>query len=103
MGDAAEGEESTEATAGLSLTMMDVLLRPVEFFRGMSGLMTAVWNAPSEPVSALQVQWFIITTDFNFINKDGNLFVSSRIDCYVLGPKTYPVYGIVRKRSPFAK
>lgn len=55
MGDAAEGEESTEATAGLSLTMMDVLLRPVEFFRGMSGLMTAVWNAPSEPVSALQV------------------------------------------------
>lgn len=69
MGDAAEGEESTEATAGLSLTMMDVLLRPVEFFRGMSGLMTAVWNAPSEPVSALQVQWFIIPTDFNFINK----------------------------------
>lgn len=54
VGDAAEGEESTEATAGLSLTMMDVLLRPVEFFRGMSGLMTAVWNAPSEPVSALQ-------------------------------------------------
>lgn len=87
MGDAAEGEESTEATAGLSLTMMDVLLRPVEFFRGMSGLMTAVWNAPSEPVSALQVQWFIIPTDFNFINKDGNLFVSSRIDCFVLVQK----------------
>lgn len=100
MGDAAEGEESTEATAGLSLTMMDVLLRPVEFFRGMSGLMTAVWNAPSEPVSALQVQWFIIPTDFN---KDGNLFVSSRIDCFVLRPKTYPVYGIISKRSPFAK
>ncbi|XP_062589725.1 microsomal triglyceride transfer protein large subunit-like [Saccostrea cucullata] len=54
VGDAAEGEESVEATAGLSLTMMDVLLRPVEFFRGMSGLMSAVWNAPSEPVSALQ-------------------------------------------------
>ncbi|XP_022315844.2 microsomal triglyceride transfer protein large subunit-like [Crassostrea virginica] len=54
VGDAAEGEETTEATAGLSLTMMDVLLRPVEFFRGMSGLMSAVWNAPSEPVSALQ-------------------------------------------------
>lgn len=57
VGDAAEGEETTEATAGLSLTMMDVLLRPVEFFRGMSGLMSAVWNAPSEPVSALQVTW----------------------------------------------
>lgn len=40
---------------------------------------------------------------FNFINKDGNLFVSSRIDCFVLIPKTYPVYGIIRKRSPFAK
>ncbi|XP_048761534.2 microsomal triglyceride transfer protein large subunit-like [Ostrea edulis] len=54
VGDAAEGEEAVDATAGLSLTMLDVLLRPVEFFRGMSGLMSAVWSAPSEPVSALQ-------------------------------------------------
>lgn len=56
VGDAAEGEEAVDATAGLSLTMLDVLLRPVEFFRGMSGLMSAVWSAPSEPVSALQVE-----------------------------------------------
>lgn len=44
-----------EATAGLGLKILDVLLPPVEFFRGSSGLMSAVWNAPSEPVSALQV------------------------------------------------
>ena len=57
------GEE--EATAGLGLSILDVLLPPVEFFRGSGGLMSAVWNAPSEPVSALQVsivspyiQWF---------------------------------------------
>lgn len=48
-------EEGVEPTAGMSLTIMDVLLRPIEFFRGSSGLMSAVWNAPSEPVSALQV------------------------------------------------
>lgn len=53
--DIEEGMELPEATAGLSLSLMDVLLRPVEFFRGSSGLMSAVWNAPSEPVSALQV------------------------------------------------
>ncbi|WAQ96562.1 MTP-like protein [Mya arenaria] len=51
--DPEEGEE--EATAGLGLKILDVLLPPVEFFRGSGGLMSAVWNAPTEPVSALQV------------------------------------------------
>lgn len=48
-------ETDEEPTAGLSLHLFDVLLRPVEFFRGSSELMSAVWSAPSEPVSALAV------------------------------------------------
>lgn len=43
-----------EATAGLALNLLDVSLRPVTFFTGQSGLMSAVWNAPSELMSALQ-------------------------------------------------
>lgn len=49
-----QGAEDVDATAGLTLTLMDVLLRPIEFFRGSGELMSAVWNAPSDPVSALQ-------------------------------------------------
>ncbi|XP_076459875.1 microsomal triglyceride transfer protein large subunit-like isoform X2 [Babylonia areolata] len=51
------GDESTnqvEPMAGMTFTLMDVLLRQIEFFRGSSGLMSAVWNAPSELTSALQ-------------------------------------------------
>lgn len=48
-----------EATAGLGLKILDVLLPPVEFFRGSGGLMSAVWNAPSDPVSALQVSFCV--------------------------------------------
>ena len=51
--EADSGDE--EATAGLGLKILDVLLPPVEFFRGSGGLMSAVWNAPSDPVTALQV------------------------------------------------
>ncbi|XP_033739381.1 microsomal triglyceride transfer protein large subunit-like [Pecten maximus] len=54
IGDAEEGAEDVEATAGMSLTLMDVILPSVEFFRGSGELMSAVWNAPSDPVSALQ-------------------------------------------------
>ena len=50
-----EGQEGVEPTAGMSFTFMDVLLTQIEFFRGTSGLMSAVWNAPSEMTSALQV------------------------------------------------
>nr|AYP74776.1 microsomal triglyceride transfer protein [Sepioteuthis lessoniana] len=46
--------EGVEPTAGMSLTLFDVLLRPVEFFRGSGELMSAAWNAPAEPMSALQ-------------------------------------------------
>ncbi|XP_013392489.1 microsomal triglyceride transfer protein large subunit isoform X2 [Lingula anatina] len=52
--DTGEDEAEKEPTAGMSLDLMDVGLRPVEFFRGQGGLMSAVWNAPSEPISALQ-------------------------------------------------
>ena len=48
------GQEDVEATAGLALNLIDVSLRPVTFFTGQSGLMSAVWNAPSELMSALQ-------------------------------------------------
>lgn len=54
IGEAEEGAEDAEATAGMTLTLMDVLLPSVEFFRGSGELMSAVWNAPSDPVSALQ-------------------------------------------------
>ncbi|XP_071131491.1 microsomal triglyceride transfer protein large subunit-like isoform X2 [Mytilus edulis] len=53
-GDEEVPEGGPEATAGMTLSLMDVLLRPIEFFRGSGGLMSAVWNAPSEPISALQ-------------------------------------------------
>ncbi|GAB1608498.1 triglyceride transfer large subunit-like [Argonauta hians] len=46
--------QEVEPTAGMSLTLFDVLLRPVVFFRGSGELMSAAWNAPSEPTSALQ-------------------------------------------------
>nr|KAG5707699.1 hypothetical protein BaRGS_003274 [Batillaria attramentaria] len=59
VGDEEEGEQNDDAapvepTAGMSFNLMDVLLRQIEFFRGSAGLMSAVWNAPSELTSALQ-------------------------------------------------
>lgn len=54
-GSPADGESKVEPTAGMTFTLMDVLLRQIEFFRGSGGLMSAVWNAPSELTSALQV------------------------------------------------
>ena len=54
-------DKDIEATAGLALRIMDVLLPPVEFFQGSSGLMAAVWNAPTEPVSALAVSRYTET------------------------------------------
>ena len=50
-----ESEKDVEVTAGMSLDLVGVSLRPITFFTGQSGLMSAVWSAPSEPVSALQV------------------------------------------------
>lgn len=50
-----EVESEVEVTAGLSLDLLGVSLRPVSFFTGQSGLMSAVWNAPSELTPALQV------------------------------------------------
>lgn len=58
--DDAEADEGPEPTAGMSFTFLDVLLTQVEFFRGTSGLMSAVWNAPSELTSALQVTFTIV-------------------------------------------
>ena len=58
-----EAAPEVEPTAGMTFTLMDVLLRQIEFFRGSTGLMSAVWNAPSDLTSALQVNqmshaWF---------------------------------------------
>ena len=56
MGEEVEpGQEDVEATAGISLDLLDVSLRPISFFTGQSGLMGAVWSAPTEPTSALTV------------------------------------------------
>ena len=49
------GQEDVVPTAGLGLDILDVSLRPVIFFEGQSALMGAVWNAPTELISALQV------------------------------------------------
>ena len=54
-GDDSDSAAEVEPTAGMTFTLMDVLLRQIEFFRGSAGLMSAVWNAPSELTSALQV------------------------------------------------
>jgi hypothetical protein len=51
IGDEESPADGPEATAGMTLSLLDVLLRPIEFFRGSGGLMSAVWNAPSEPVT----------------------------------------------------
>ncbi|XP_067931798.1 microsomal triglyceride transfer protein large subunit-like [Watersipora subatra] len=56
-----KGMEPEDPSAGLSLDLLDVLLRPVEFFRGQAALMSAVWNAPSQPVTALAMN--VITQD----------------------------------------
>lgn len=53
--EAEDAASTIEPTAGMSFTFMDVLLTQVEFFRGLSGLMSAAWNAPTELTSALQV------------------------------------------------
>ncbi|KAK3091068.1 hypothetical protein FSP39_016889 [Pinctada imbricata] len=90
VGDAPEGEESSEATAGLALTMMDVLLRPVEFFRGTSGLMSAVWNAPSEPVSALQGN-LLLQDHFQKLHLSNGLIV----DLSVLGVASIDLSGSI--------
>ena len=54
-----KGVEPDEPTAGLSLDLLDVLLRPVEFFKGQTALMSAVWNAPADPVTALAVSIYL--------------------------------------------
>lgn len=53
-GEKKEDVVPAEPTAGMTFSLMDVLLRHIEFFRGSAGLMSAVWNAPSELTSALQ-------------------------------------------------
>ncbi|XP_064608332.1 microsomal triglyceride transfer protein large subunit-like [Liolophura sinensis] len=83
-------EEGVEATAGMSLTIMDVLLRPIEFFRGSSGLMSAVWNAPSEPVSALQAN-FLLQDHSERLHLSNGLVV----DLQVLGAASVDLSGSI--------
>ena len=46
-----------EATAGIALDLLDVSLRPITFFTGSSGIMSAVWSAPSEQTYVMQVSF----------------------------------------------
>jgi len=48
-------EKDVDVTAGLGLDLIDVSLRPITFFVGQTGLMSALWNAPAELTPALQV------------------------------------------------
>ena len=64
-----ESEKDIEATAGLRLDLLGVSLRPVAFFTGQSGLMSALWNAPTELTPALQVSIKLnIKTQRPFVN-----------------------------------
>ncbi|KAK3594387.1 hypothetical protein CHS0354_009680 [Potamilus streckersoni] len=83
-------EEGVEATAGMGLTLMDVLLPPVEFFRGSGGLMSAVWNAPSEPVSALQANLLLQDHSHRFHLANGLI-----VELQVLGVASIDLSGSV--------
>ena len=41
--------------AELRITLLNMQLRPVVLFSGVTGLMSAVWSAPSELTSAFKV------------------------------------------------
>lgn len=41
--------------AELRITLLNMQLRPVVLFSGVTGLMSAVWSAPSEVTSAFKV------------------------------------------------
>ncbi|KAG9480329.1 hypothetical protein GDO78_012028 [Eleutherodactylus coqui] len=56
-----EGEEDLESFAGISVSLFDVQLRPVTFFQGYSDLMSKVFSATGEPVSA--VKGLMLLTD----------------------------------------
>ncbi|XP_060065348.1 microsomal triglyceride transfer protein large subunit-like [Ylistrum balloti] len=90
IGEAEEGAEDVEATAGMSLTLMDVLLPSVEFFRGSGELMSAVWNAPSDPVSALQGNLLLQDHSQKFHLSNGLV-----VDLEVLGVSSIDMSGSV--------
>ncbi|KAI0217163.1 Microsomal triglyceride transfer protein large subunit [Lamellibrachia satsuma] len=48
------GKEDIDATAGMSLELLGVSLRPITFFTGQASLLSAVWSAPAQLTSALQ-------------------------------------------------
>jgi hypothetical protein len=43
--------------AQLRITLLNMQLRPVVLFNGVTGLMSAVWSAPSELTSAFKVRF----------------------------------------------
>lgn len=79
-----------EATAGLGLKILDVLLPPVEFFRGSGGLMSAVWNAPSDPVTALQMNFLLQDHSERFHLANGLV-----VELQVLGAASIDMTGMV--------
>lgn len=79
-----------EATAGLGLKILDVALPPVEFFRGSGGLMSAVWNAPSDPVTALQMSFLLQDHSERYHLANGLV-----IDLQVLGVASIDLTGMV--------
>jgi microsomal triglyceride transfer protein large subunit len=54
-----EAEKEIDVTAGLALDLVGVSLRPVTFFVGQGGLMSAIWSAPSELTPALQTNFLL--------------------------------------------
>ncbi|CAN2388952.1 microsomal triglyceride transfer protein [Pristimantis euphronides] len=56
-----EGEEDLESFAGISAILFDVQLRPVTFFQGYSDLMSKMFSATGDPISA--VKGLLLLTD----------------------------------------
>ena len=48
-------DEDMPPTAGMALDLMGISFRPITFFESRSGMVSAMWSAPSEMTPAFQV------------------------------------------------
>ena len=55
LGDKDAPSSDVESSAGMSLDILGVALRPLRFFTGNTEMISALWNAPADLTSALQV------------------------------------------------
>lgn len=63
-----EGEENLESFSGMSALLFDVQLRPVNFFKGYSDLMSKMFSMSGEPMNV--VKGLILLTDHSEVSKE---------------------------------